>query len=229
VSVLVIQNAADDPPGRLLSVLEDPRILRPYLGDDMPDRVPADVRGVVALGGSMGALDDGIAPWLPAERSLLRDAVERGVPVLGLCLGHQLLAAATGGTIRRAARPEFGVHHVTHLLPDDPLMAALPGADIPALQCHQDEVGALPEGAVPLLTSAGCAVQAFRLGDVAYGLQMHPESTAETFATWSTDGSIPRSVPDPAAVVADVQAQEEILAGIWLPVLEQWNRLVTHD
>jgi GMP synthase (glutamine-hydrolysing) len=177
----------------------------------------------------MGALDDDIAPWLPAERSLLRDAVARSVPVLGLCLGHQLLAAATGGTIRRAAQPEFGIHLVEHLQPADQLMGCLPGTGIAALQCHQDEVGELPPGAVPLLTSPGCQVQAFRLGENAYGLQMHPESTAETFATWSADGSIPRSVPDPQAVVDDVRTRDDELATIWMPVLHAWNSLVRDD
>jgi GMP synthase-like glutamine amidotransferase len=145
--------------------------------------------------------------------------------VLGLCLGHQLLAAATGGTIRQAPRPEFGIHPVEHVQPADPLMAALPAAHVVALQCHQDEVGELPPDAELLLTSPGCRVQAFRLGSNAYGLQMHPESTAETFATWSEDGSIPRSVPDPQAVVADVQERDEHLAAMWMPVLRAWNRM----
>lgn len=229
MSVLIVQNAADDPPGRLLSVLVEPHVLRPYDGDVVPSNVPDGVRGVVALGGSMGALDDDIAPWLPAERGLLRDAVERGVPVLGLCLGHQLLAAATGGTIRRATQPEFGINQVEHVQPTDRLMAALPATDVTALQCHQDEVGELPSDAELLLTSPGCRVQAFRIGAIAYGLQMHPESTAATFATWAEDGSIPRSVPDPDAVVAEVMARDRDLAAIWLPVLHEWARLVPHD
>jgi len=95
-----VQHEADAGLGRLQPAIEAVAQLdlrRPDLGDALP-ATPAGYAGVVVLGGSMGATDDDVAPWLPATRRLLAAAVEAALPTLGLCLGAQLLAVATGGS-----------------------------------------------------------------------------------------------------------------------------------
>src|SRR5690348_5601637 len=100
--VLVIEHEATAGAslmeGALGSAVE---VVRPYLGAALPES--SQLAGLIVLGGSMGAWDDEIAPWLPATRSLIRDAVRTQLPVLGICLGGQLLAAACGGTVERGA------------------------------------------------------------------------------------------------------------------------------
>lgn len=237
--VLAIQNDPTDPPLLVGDWLADEgvrvQVVRACFGDDVPDAVPEGVHGLLPLGGAMGANDDDVAPWLPAERALLRDAVERGVPVLGLCLGGQLLAAATGGSVELGDVTEIGLSWVERT-PDgeaDPVVgAAVPagGAGIPAAQWHQDVITRLPEGAVLLLTNPACRVQAFRLGDSAYGLQLHPEVDADAFASWALpdDEALLRSGVDMAVASAEVRAAEADLVSAWRPVTRAWAGLV-HD
>ncbi|WP_205860531.1 type 1 glutamine amidotransferase [Phycicoccus sp. HDW14] len=133
--------------------------------------------------------EDHRAPWLPRERALAAACVDGGVPLLGLCLGGQLLAHVRGGTVvASSGRPEHGSVPI-HRLPasdDDPLLGALP-TTFPAVEHHRDEVTVLPPGAVHLATSATCPHQAFRVGECAWGLQFHPEAAADRLARWDPD------------------------------------------
>ncbi|MGW1542164.1 type 1 glutamine amidotransferase [Streptomyces sp. NPDC002309] len=144
------------------------------------DRVPGlrETGGLVVLGGPMNALDDGRHPHLAAERRLLRQAVHEGVPVLGVCLGAQLLAAAAGADVTRGPEPEIGPGSVTlrTAAEDDPLLHGV-GREMPVLHWHQDTF-TLPEGAFLLASSDRYPHQAFRLGPRAWGLQFHIEVDA---------------------------------------------------
>ena len=115
-TILAIQNDETDPPhlvGRWLMELGfEIKILRAYAGEFVPPTVPENIAGVIPLGGHMGALDDHIAPWLPNERALLADAIARDIPVFAICLGTQLLAAATGGKVTRAKIVEIGAKEI---------------------------------------------------------------------------------------------------------------------
>src|SRR4051812_37650723 len=136
----------------------------------MGHRVPSSVEGdaLIVLGGPMGCMDDDVANWLPAVRQLLRTAVDDGVPTMGICLGAQLLAAATGGYVERGAQgPELGLDTVTVSQPDDVLVAGV----MPVVQWHFDAITQLPPGAELLASSERYEVQAFSMGDVAWGLQ----------------------------------------------------------
>jgi GMP synthase (glutamine-hydrolysing) len=171
------------------------QVVRPYLGEPLPEpgEQPGHV-GLIVLGGSMAAWDEEVAPWLPATRRLLADAVRRLVPTLGICLGGQLLAAACGGTVERGAPGlEVGLTPVT-VLPaaaDDPFfapIAAHAGQRWQVSQYHYDAVTALPADAELLVTGDRYPYQGFRVGPAAWGLQYHPEVSTELFAAWVLGG-----------------------------------------
>jgi GMP synthase (glutamine-hydrolysing) len=187
--VLVVRNAERSGPGRFLTWLEEMGLrvveVRADAGETVP--VAADGHdGVVLLGGGFLPDDDRHAPWLPAERDLTRSAVEGKVPLLGICLGAQVLAAAGGGTVLGAhGRPERGSCAVT-LRPEatgDALFAGLPG-EFRVIQNHRDQITGLPPGAVRLAESDACPVQAFRVGERAWGVQFHPEAGADRLDRW---------------------------------------------
>jgi GMP synthase (glutamine-hydrolysing) len=126
-------------------------------------------------------------PWLRPEKALVRELVDRGTPVLGVCFGSQLLAEAAGAEVRPSARPEVGWYEA-ELTADgraDPLLGFLPER-FETLQYHSYE-WLLPPGAVALARSAAC-LQAFRLRDrPVWGVQFHPEVTESDFSEWLDD------------------------------------------
>lgn len=232
--VIAVQNEAAAPPalvGKWLGecdVIVD--VVHAYAGDPVPTTVPEDCDGIMAFGGAMGANDDAEYPWLAQERALMVDAVQRGIPVFGVCLGGQLLAAAIGGTVERAPSIEIGVSEVT-VQPDtdsDPVFAPLAGATVPAAQWHQDWIAALPPQAVVLAGNDAAPVQAFRVGECAYGVQFHPEVDGAIFGSWRdvADEAAERSGVDVAAASADVAAAEDDLAATWRPLFHRWAGVV---
>lgn len=138
---------------------------------------------IMPLGGNAHAWQESDYPFLRSERLLLADAVEEGIPVLGICLGAQLLARALGAEVRTAEAPEIGWLTIapTSAAVDDPLFGHLT-APAGVYQWHHD-VFELPDGARLLATSERFENQAFRTGD-AWGVQFHPEVDPETFEVW---------------------------------------------
>jgi GMP synthase-like glutamine amidotransferase len=230
--VLAIENESVDPPLWVGEWIQEcgieVRILRGWDGDDIPDQVPDGVSGLLPLGGAMGANDDHLASWLIAERSLLADAVRREVPVLGLCLGAQLLAVANGGRVELGSIAEVGLTHVRRTADgaSDAVIGQVdaPSDRIPAAQWHQDHITELPDGAILLLTNDACRVQAYRVGPSAYGLQMHPEVDPDTFASWAgvADEALERSGRDAAEASDQVRAACEDLIRAWRPATRAW-------
>ncbi|QFZ16882.1 type 1 glutamine amidotransferase [Saccharothrix syringae] len=228
--LLVLQPDHDDPPARLGdwltaagAVLD---VVRPF---EQP--VPDDLDGydgVVCLGGGMGALDDAGHPWLADVRRLLSHAVSRRVPLLAVCLGAQLLAAATGGQVRPARQgPEVGVMLVAKrdAAGDDPLFADLPWTP-DVLQFHTDEVSLLPPTAVLLASSPRCANQAFRVGDRAYGVQFHVETTPEVVLKWAEGYPGTAAGARPGWLDPDrLAAAHEDIREVWQPFAERFVRL----
>lgn len=211
--LLVLQHSHDAPPGLIaeevlavggrLDLREAERGVSLPAGADGHD-------GLILLGGVMNALDDERCPHFPALLALVREFAAHNRPVLGVCLGAQLLARAFGGAIRLGGAPEFGFVPL-HALPAagrDPLLAGLPFPTA-IMQWHDDTFD-LPPGAVHLLRSAACPNQAFRIGASVYGLQCHFEVTAAILEQWldlyerlghdpaplrRTRGALPRLLP----------------------------------
>lgn len=190
----VVQLDAGVPLDRFAGWLDgvEVRLVRADLGDPLP---PADtLDGLLVLGGQMSALSDD-APGVPATRTLLADAVQAGVPTLGICLGAQLLAVATGGRVHVAAPPgrESGVVDV-RWRPEavgDALVGALVDASVPEdhrstpmPSMHADAIVDLPRTATWLAHSRQYPYQAFRVGP-AWGVQFHPEASPATLHAWS--------------------------------------------
>jgi GMP synthase-like glutamine amidotransferase len=197
--LLVVQPSDVDPVERLGDWLADAgadlTVCRPAT-DGVPESLDS-VDGVVCMGGEMGAYDDADHPWLAPLRWLLSDAVARRMPVLGVCLGGQLLAAATGGAVRRAVGgPEAGTLLVAKrdVAMQDPLFAQLPMTP-DVIQFHHDEIHRLPREATLLASSPRQSHQAFRVGSAGYGLQFHIETSPATVLSWArrdTAGVFPR-------------------------------------
>lgn len=182
--VLVLTHAPHEGPGLIGRLLGVPYRVRTVLDDPAP-RLPGpdEIAGLVVMGGPMDADDVRGHPGLAAETRLIADAVAADVPVLGICLGMQLLGLALGAPLLRRAGQEIGFGPV-EIVADDPLLSALGpvGASPTVLHWHSDAV-ALPDGATLLATTPTTPVQAFRAGS-ALGIQFHVELDDDQLALW---------------------------------------------
>jgi GMP synthase (glutamine-hydrolysing) len=229
-TLLVLQHIACEPPAAYEDELRarGHDLVRVELdeGQALPDW--REFAGLIVMGGPMGAYDDAAHPWLSAEKRLIREAVEADLPVWGVCLGAQLLAASLGAEVRRGPRAEVGVLPVelTSAAVDDPVFADLP-ARFATLQWHSDTFE-LPDGATLLASSPAYTNQAFVLGR-AYGLQFHLEVGPELLSAWAEvpayakslemvmgRGGMPRLLEQVAASADDLQPLARRLFGRWL-------------
>jgi GMP synthase (glutamine-hydrolysing) len=165
---------------------------------------------VMAFGGGMHADQEDRYPWLRVAFNTLREALERSVPTLGVCLGGQVLARAAGGAVGPASRAEWGWNAVqlTDAGVADPLFAGHPRT-FDVFQWHSYAFE-LPPGAVSLARNSVC-LQSFRIGESAWGVQWHPEVTSDSVLLWGAEhppspGGVPVSV-DLAALQAAVAAR----------------------
>ncbi|MFM2302734.1 MAG: hypothetical protein RLZZ135_137 [Cyanobacteriota bacterium] len=138
------------------------------------------------MGGPMNVGDEVEFPWLVEEKAFIRKAVrELNLPYMGVCLGAQLLADALGGEVKPMSATEVGLLPIT-MTSDGlhhPLMTGLP-ATLNVLQWHGQEVKQIPAGSKLLASSSHCQVQAYAVGDRAFGLQFHSEVTDATVEDW---------------------------------------------
>ena len=189
MKLLVFQHIDCEHPGSLRAHLKDAGIswdaVELDAGEPIPDLAEYDVLWV--MGGPMDVWDIEENPWLIAEKAAIRTWVrEMKKPYLGLCLGHQLLADALGGTCGPQRPPEIGVCDVTLTEAglEDPLFKGLP-AHQKCLQWHSVRVAQAPDDAVVLASSSSCPIQAMRIGSNVWSMQYHVEVEPDTVDNWA--------------------------------------------
>lgn len=227
--LLLLQHIACEPPGAYEDeLLERGATLfrvRVDRGDPLPN--PSDFDGIIAMGGPMGAYDEDRLPWLSAEKELIAAAVEADLPVWGVCLGAQLLAASLGAEVAPGPEPEVGVLPVyrTASAASDPVFSLLPER-FEALQWHADTF-ALPAGATLLARSSLYGHQAFVVGR-SYGLQFHVEVGIGLAAEWSGVPEYARSLESimgPGAMpqlLDQIAAHEREMTGLARRLFAAW-------
>jgi GMP synthase (glutamine-hydrolysing) len=152
-----------------------------------PPADPTSYDAVLCFGGSMHVSQEDQHPWLREDQRLLAELTGAGVPVMGLCLGAQLLTRALGGEVRKLERPEIGWFQVEPAVAAaaDPLLAPLSARPFTGFGWHSFEC-LLPAGAVELARSDSC-LQAYRHGGSAWAIQFHPEVRLEDAEAWIHD------------------------------------------
>ncbi|MGQ4810423.1 hypothetical protein NKDENANG_03889 [Candidatus Entotheonellaceae bacterium PAL068K] len=209
--VLVLQHIAVEGPGVLASCLEtrgwELETVGLYAGAPLPAH-PRRYRAIIVMGGPMGVYDEAEYPFLLQEHRFLERALDHEVPLLGICLGSQLLAKALGARVYRNSCKEIGWDTVelTSAGRADPLFAGLT-SPLRVFQWHGDAFE-LPSGATLLASSARCAHQVFRYGDRVYGLLFHLELTLDMIHTWIA------TFQDELAGGVDQVTPEQLVAGM---------------
>ncbi len=234
--ILFLMNDEGSPPGVLLEETETlghrPSVLVPYKGishdPDLPGDVPTSAEGfdgLVVLGGAMSILDEADHPFVDQTRRLFREFDTARTPVMGVCFGAQLLADAHGGRVKPLGHTEWGFLPQTWLpaAADDVLLTDSP-PNLPLMQWHGDTFD-LPDFALPLSTRPDCPGQAFRIGDLNWGLQFHLELDQPTLLNWASLHAAELK-EEPAAHVAqmkqDIVTFHDAQASFAREVMRRW-------
>jgi GMP synthase-like glutamine amidotransferase len=234
--VLVFRHFPIEGPGYFTTFLDRHGIPWQLVRIDAGDTVPETLNGISGLclmGGPMSANDD--LPWILPELNLIRQAVAAGVPVIGHCLGGQLMSKALGGSISQNPDKEIGWGDVRITDPEAarPWLGDTPQS-MPAFHWH-GETFSVPPGATRILDSAWCANQAFVLNDRHIGMQCHVEMTPSMIASWCEHGaaeiaaSTSPAVQSPAAMQSDVAGRTRALHAIADKIYARWIQGLNHS
>jgi len=202
-SWVAIQHVPFEGPGLISDVLEGfgktLKVCHTYLDEPLPD--VAELQGLVVMGGPMGVTDIARHPHLLSELELIAAAVKAGKPVLGVCLGAQLIAAALHARVFRGEQAEIGAGSVTLTKAgaEDPVLAASGASEIAVVHWHQDTFE-LPPGAVWLAHSSRYPHQAFRIDPCIYALQFHIEVDRQLLGAWTEHLPAGAHIPESSRV-----------------------------
>jgi GMP synthase-like glutamine amidotransferase len=226
--VAVFRHSGTEGPGYFATFLAERNVPLELIRIDAGDAVPQDVgaySGLVFMGGPMSVNDD--LPWIPPVLNVIREAVRLDIPVLGHCLGGQLMSKALGGRVGPNPVKEIGWGEVTVL---DNAQAAAWFGDAPRrfLSFHwHGETFTLPEGATRILESPYCANQAYVLGKH-LAMQCHVEMTRPMIETWCAVGADEiaaansPAVQTPAEMAVDMETKLEALNGVAARLYRHW-------
>lgn len=183
MSILVLEHHPLETSGVLGKTLRDHgqrlRVIHLDRGGQLPPDLD-DVEGIVIMGGPQNVDETEKYPWLEGEMQLIRDAREKNLPMVGICLGAQLIAKALGGEVAPMASPQGGYGMVRLSMPKfvDPVMQGIRW-QFPVFHLHGQEVTKLPPEGVPLCSDDTCKIQAYRVGLNIYCFQYHFEADAQ--------------------------------------------------
>jgi GMP synthase-like glutamine amidotransferase len=236
MKALVVQNVEIEGPGLLCGEMEkagralDIRVMdRP--GAALPDSL-SGYSALIILGGPMNVYEEKAYPYLKDIDLLIREAVEKELPTLGICLGGQLIAKTLGAPVTRNPVKEIGWYKL-RLTPEgirSPLFTGLP-EEFPVFQWHGDTF-VLPGGVSHLASTAGCANQAFSCGEKVFALQFHLEVTPEIINTWadvyadeleqfSGQGAAERMITGTAAIWQEYERVSHQFLANWSTILSR--------
>ncbi|MGZ5398423.1 MAG: type 1 glutamine amidotransferase [Nocardioides sp.] len=230
--VVVVEHESGCPPAYVGTWLAEAgaeiEVCRPWAGDELPAASAYDA--LVVLGGSMGANDDHLHHWIGPVKQLVRNSVADGTPVLGICLGHQLVAAALGGTVERdPLGQQVGLYDVGWLpeAEQDELVGAL--GPVRGIQWNHDLVTSLPEDAIALAQTPQGELQVARFAPRAWGVQLHPEADEHILVAWAEgdrEEHLDRGVDQEMLLgeIADARAE---LDAAWRPLVTRFVDLAT--
>ena len=186
---LILEHEESEGPGIFQHVLYERgrffKRIKLFTGESIPDA--KNIEGVLVMGGPMNVYEESAYPFLAEENHFLKYCLGNGIPVLGICLGAQLIAKAAGAKIRKAFAKELGWYEVrlTAAGLRDPLLEGC-AKTFPVFQFHEDTFD-IPPDAVHIIEAPVCPHQGFRMGNTVYGLQFHFEATREMIVDWVAD------------------------------------------
>jgi GMP synthase (glutamine-hydrolysing) len=216
--VLILQHVPWERPALLGGALTSagvPWTLDTIVNTGDPGALPrlTDVSGIAILGGPMDALDVDRYPGLALEANLALRAIDAGVPLLGICLGHQIIATALGAALHKGVASEFGIADVT-IAADDPIYGVA-GSTRPALHWHGDVVD-LPSGGTLLASTPQTPNQSFRVGDAVLAMQFHAEVDRPMLDSWLSVSAMADDLPTNvrATIETDFDAAAESMGAL---------------
>jgi GMP synthase-like glutamine amidotransferase len=186
MSILFVQHIDNEGPGHFKKVLDEQEVPFQVLktSSSVKFDLPSGCLGVIILGGPMNADDESDYPFLAEEKVFIRELIKKEVPLLGICLGAQLIVQAAGGEVFKASEKEIGWYETTLSREGerDFLFRGLPKS-FHVFQWHEDTFSISPGGKL-LVTAAGCTNKGFKLGKRCYGIQFHLETEAGMIDGW---------------------------------------------
>lgn len=216
--VLVFQHVPYEPLGLLDPLIRQQKHRIRYVNFGRQPRVQIDVRNydaLVVLGGPMNVGEESVYPHLKREQEYIREAASIGIPILGICLGAQLIAAAFGAAVKPCRTPEIGWYPVelTSSGRQDPVLGCIAQRQ-QVFQWHGYTFD-LPNSSAHLIVGEECANQGFRIGDNIYGIQFHLEADLSLIQRWL---NLPLHQPE-----LDALGGEDYAEKVWRDTLHYWE------